>query len=127
GRRRTAAPTFLMRTNNLHDASSTAPTLVAESRKYNVFAATRPRLPRNPAFEPRVSASETMHRTPGPGVKHSTVSVAQKSSHAWNDIDQFVPSSSARSLFGATDRHDCASSVRSSSWRTTESPINIIG
>src|SRR5215470_8571067 len=43
-----------------------------------------PRLADTPGPAPRVSASDTTSRTAGPGVKQSTVSVAQNSAQVWS-------------------------------------------
>src|SRR5262245_19138057 len=58
-----------------------------------------PRLAPIPAAAPRDSASDTTSSTAGPGVKHSTVSVRQKSSHVCTlmeaSISQSQPASQA--------------------------------
>jgi hypothetical protein len=60
---------------------------VAEITKYIALADRMPRLALKPGRAPRVSERDTTRRTAGPGVKHNTVSVTQKSSQDSNDIE----------------------------------------
>jgi hypothetical protein len=94
---RYAAPHHLTTVKSSHDASSSAPRHVAEMMKYIALADRMPRLARNPADAPRVSESDTTRSTAGPGVKHSTVSVAQKSSQDSTDLEDRNQKSEDRS------------------------------
>ena len=83
---RYAAPHHLTIVNSSHDASSNAPRLVAEIVKYIALADRMPRLALNPARAPCARERDTTKRTAGPGVKHNTVSVTQKSSQDSKDM-----------------------------------------